>query len=390
MTNRISVLVMCLSDPSGDPRPYRAINLCNEMGADVHAISFPYKKNIPITNHYTLRIPSTATTQKLLRKLLVLFSILLPFTCFINKLNEMRYGILKVQSKLKGKKFDLIIVEDLYLLPFALKIKSNAKIIFDAREYYTEQSSDNLIWRLTERRIRIKLCKNYLSKCDQIITVSPGLADAYKNNFGVECKLIRSAPYYSDIAPTSPNSKIRMIHHGGAMRARKLENMINMFKFLDDRFTLDFCLVGDDVYTRELKELAAPYKQIRFCEPVEFLDIGKMLSTYDIGLYLFEPTSFNALHALPNKFFEFIQSRLMLAIGPSPDMASLLNEYQCGIVSVTFKPEDLAKKLNALSIEKITEYKNNADKAAKELCWENESKKYIDIINTLIKDGAHS
>lgn len=375
---------MCLSDPSGDPRPYRAIKLLQDRGADIYVASFPTKKPLTVSGTFFISRPSSNVINKIQRKISSAIGLILGSITWVNKLNAQRYGFNQIKEQLHAQKFDLIIVEDLYLLSLAEEIKNGAKLIFDAREYYPEQSSDNLLWRYTERFNRIKICRHYLPKCDSILTVSPGLAGAYEKNFGVKCHLVLSVPKYQEALPTVPLDKIRMIHHGGAMRNRKLENMIGLFKFLDQRFELDFYLVGNDDYIRYLETIAKPYPQIRFRRPVEYTNIAEMLTHYDIGLYLLEPTGFNVLHALPNKFFEFIQARLMLAIGPSPDMAALVYQYNCGVVADTFTAKDLAMKLNQLTNKQIYTFKQASHEAAKQLCWEVESQKLTAIVDHLL------
>ena len=195
-----------------------------------------------------------------------------------------------------------------------------------------------------------------------------------------------STPFYFDIKPSiGDGKKIKMVHHGGANPDRKLENMIKMFHTLDERFTLDFYLVGNRRYIKKLKAMAKPFPQIRFLDPVPFKEIIPTINKYDVGLYLLEPTGFNTKYYLPNKFFEYIQARLMLAIGPSYDMKKIVEQYKLGIVSKSFDPSDLAKELNKLSYKDILTYKKNSDLAAKELCFENESKKIILIIEELLK-----
>ena len=56
---------------------------------------------------------------------------------------------------------------------------------------------------------------------------------------------------------------------------------------------------------------------------------------------------------IPNKFFEFIQARLCIAIWPSVEMKNLLNEYNLGLVSVAFNVDELAMLLNNSSIEDL-------------------------------------
>ena len=121
-------------------------------------------------------------------------------------------------------------------------------------------------------------------------------------------------------------------------------------------------------------------KNIHFIEPVPFSDIAKTLNNYDIGIYILKPSSFNTKHALPNKIFEFVQARLAIAIGPSIEMAKIVNDYKLGVISKTFSPKSLAQCISQLTPEKIMEYKNNSDKHAKTLSAEESMTKLRNII----------
>jgi hypothetical protein len=95
-----------------------------------------------------------------------------------------------------------------------------------------------------------------------------------------------------------------------------------------------------------------------------------LASAYDIGLFLLPPNNLSHVYALPNKLFEFIQARLAVAIGPSPEMASLVRHYGCGVVAPTFDPQSLAAELNALDADTIFAFKRASHVAAVELCAE--------------------
>lgn len=380
-----NVLIMCLADPSGNPRPSRMIELCRAQGFTVDLVSYPTKGKLPIRKHFSLNYPSHNFFVKVIRKLIKIASVFLPFEAVSECLNGIRWGKAKILPDLLKEKYDLIILHDALLLPMAFSIKKSAKIILDAREYYPGEIGNNLLWKLLEAPERTRICNKYLKLCDGLMTVSPGLVRRYKDTFGVNMQLVRSTPNLYDTHPKPlVNNAVRMVHHGCANRDRKLENMIDMFAYLDDRFTLDFYLTGSEGYKEELIQYAAHQKNIRFFDPVPFHGILPMLENYDVGLCLFEPTGYNLQYSLPNKFFEFIQARLMLAIGPSPDMAELIQQYGCGIVSGDFKPETMAKTLNALTSDDILQKKNAADIAAKDLCYENESKKIIAMIDTIL------
>ena len=88
---------------------------------------------------------------------------------------------------------------------------------------------------------------------------------------------------------------------------------------------------------------------------------------------------------LPNKFFEFIQARLAIAIGPSPEMARLTKQYNLGIISKNFTPKSMAESLNSLTKEQILQYKENANQAAKILNAEREGEKLFRILEEIAK-----
>lgn len=144
--------------------------------------------------------------------------------------------------------------------------------------------------------------------------------------------------------------------------------MIEMMRHLDHRYTLDLMLVDTDPrYLSRLRDLAAPDSRIRFRPPVPMEEIAATINEYDIGVYLLPPVSFNSRMALPNKFFEFIQARLAVAIGPSPEMERLATRHGFGIVAPSFEPQELAGCISALSAQDIERLKHQADQASHEL-----------------------
>jgi hypothetical protein len=161
--------------------------------------------------------------------------------------------------------------------------------------------------------------------------------------------------------------------------------MIDMMKYLDDRFLLDIMLIEkNSEYLRLLKKKAAPNQRIKFIPPVAMSDISRTINTYDIGLFLLPPTNINYSYALPNKFFEFIQARLAVAIGPSPEMEMYVKQYNCGVVSCNFTPYQLAIELNRLTNDQIDQFKMNSHKAAQELCFETSEQIFLKNVQELL------
>lgn len=384
--DKMKVLVMCLADPSGDPRPLRATELCVSLGFDVSVMGYPARKPLSVCTCFSLPSPSPRLFRKVARRLWGMAGALLPFEQGRIFCEKKRFGLTEAKTKLCGQSFDLLIVEDPQLLPFAFEIKRKGKILFDAREYYPRQNEGELWFDLFERRRRTQLCRDYLTRCDAVVTVSEGLRREFLNEFGVDAKVYRSTPSYVDFPfhPTDPDN-IRMIYHGAANRNRRLENLIDIFSCLDERFSLDLILTRNPGYQQELRQKAAPMKRVAFPEPVPFEEIIPTIGKYDIGFFYCEPTGFNVKHCLPNKLFEFIQARLMIAIGPSPDMTELVKEYGCGVVSKEFSIQSMARTLNSLSVEDIDRHKQRSDRAARELCFEKESEKMAALLDRMLK-----
>ena len=267
-------------------------------------------------------------------------------------------------------------------MPFALSICDKAKILFDAREYYPRQHEDSLIFRFINKPIVSMICKKYLNKCEYLVTVSTGLKSAYLADFGVKMSVLRSVPNYKEMTfKKTTKDKIRMVHHGVANKNRNLENMIKIVQNLDQRFTLDFYLVGNFSQIMKLKKAAAGCERISFLKPVSFEGIIPMLNNYDIGFYYLEPNGFNVTHCLPNKLFEFIQARLAIFLGPSPDMAELVNEFDCGFICEEFSIVSAVNTLNNLTTDQIDRAKVKSDKASKVLCYEKESEKITKLLS---------
>jgi len=377
------ILVISFSDLNHDARVSRQVDFIKDNYL-VTVAAYGGQEN----KGYEL-IPITKTKFTFAHKL---FSSFFLLTRWHGKAYSLLYQLSSIEEALRQKMFDLIIANDVESLPFAFSLKTNAKIIFDAHEYAPRHFEDRLTWRIFFQPFNIHLCKKYIPQVDAMITVGKGLANEYEKNFGVRPTIITNATWYSDIKPSKiVDRKIRLIHHGGSTPSRKLELMIEMMAYLDDRFTLDLMLIVPQLasaktsnYINTLKQLAANDDRIRFLSPLRSNELVSFLNQYDIGVFLLPPVNFNYANTLPNKLFDFIQARLAIAIGPTPEMAEIVNHYDIGVVAENFTAKALADKLSTLTTEKLNGFKLNAEKAAIELTAERNKEKLEEIIGSLL------
>lgn len=375
--NRKNILIVSLSDLENDPRVNRQIRFLAEHSCVtaagfsnpcVEGVNFIHIPTSPLTFMEKIRAVSLLKCRR--------------FEDFYWSRNTIRY----TSHVLEGKTFDLVVANDLIALPLACKVQSKHGVLFDAHEYSPREYEESFKWRFFYGRYNDYMCRTYIPRSADMLTVCESIASAYKANYGANPKVMTNAPPYHELAPSqSVTGLVRMIHHGGAVPSRNLELMIEAMDFLDERFHLDMMLVpSDPQYYSHLQSMAVRNPRVRFVSTVPMRELPRRLNEYDVGLYLLPPSNFNNQCALPNKFFEFIQARLAVAIGPSPEMARLVRRYDCGVVSADFSPQALAESLQGLDADNINRFKERAHLAAKDLCFERDAEVLLETINNLI------
>ncbi len=294
----------------------------------------------------------------------------------------------EVALNLNKNNYDIVISNDIQTLPLSISIVGGkGKVYFDAHEYHLLEFDNNLIWRLFHKPYIKFLCKKYIPKANKFSTVSNVIADTYKKSVGVKPFLLTNAASYIEALPNQVNpNNIKLIHHGASISSRKIELMIEMMKYVDDRYTLDLMLTDLDLkYLNKLKKLGINNTKIRFIPPVSSNMICTFINNYDIGIYILPPTNFNNEHALPNKFFEFIQARLAIIIAPTEEMKWFILKYELGLVSNDFKPKTVATLLNSLTPEQIMKFKINSHNSAFLLSAEENKNIIRNSISELLK-----
>jgi hypothetical protein len=294
-------------------------------------------------------------------------------------------------KELKKRNWDIVVANDIDTLPVAFDVKGNGKVIFDAHEYAPRHFENNRIWKIFFQPFYLHLCQKYIPLVHRMLTVGKGLADEYHKNFGVLPVIITNATKYYEGVPSSVEpDKIKLIHHGIANTSRKLELMIDMMNLLDERFSLDLILMTSDfasaqtkAYIESLKQKATKNGRIKILPAVKSSEVVGTIKQYDMGVFIIPPINFNYANTLPNKLFEFIQARLGIAIGPTPEMAAIVNQYKIGVVSEDFTAENLAKKLNSLSQHDVAAFKINARNAAVVLNAERNEEMFNRLIESL-------
>lgn len=261
-----------------------------------------------------------------------------------------------------------IVVNDLWALPLARSLDPRVPIVFDSHEHWTSESASwSALQQLSMRHAHEWIVDHYVPGTAGMMTVSRGIADAYEQRVGRRPELVTNAPFYLELEPTPVQEPIRLIHVGFADERRRLEDTIEAVRSLGDRFELDLVLARDNEYRRRLEQMVAGDGQCRVLPPVPTAEVIPFANAYDVGVFLLPARFPNQVHVLPNKLFDYIQARLAVAIGPSPEMAAVVAEWDCGVVSQDFTQESFAAALRSLTVAEVQRLKANADQAARVL-----------------------
>jgi hypothetical protein len=282
---------------------------------------------------------------------------------------------------------EAFLANDWETLPIAAKAArmKYIPIVLDLHEYAPLEFENRPKWWV-EKRFITYILKRYVRMANATITVAGLIADRYHKEFGMDPVVIMNAPEKLPEFPSNTSgSAIKLIHHGIASPIRHPELMIETLARCDSRYSLHFMFLKNE-YIDELQRLAqrlAPGR-VTFHDPVPPEDITKTIACYDVGFFLIPPENYNYHTCLPNKFFDFICSGLAVAVGPSPSMAELVNRYGCGIVSSTFRPEDMASVLNNTTSEQWNEMRRAARMAAEHINADTELEKLVKIFHGLL------
>jgi hypothetical protein len=291
-----------------------------------------------------------------------------------------------VLERLRRVKANVVLANDLRALPIALRL--GPPVAFDAHEFAPGQFAGKLWWRLLVAPYASWQCRHYIPQVASMTTVSAGIAGEYKKLTGVSSTVVTNAPAFADLAPTPVHEPVWILHHGGAQPGRGLKEMLRVAQLLDERFTVDFVLAENTPGYREaLMRRARATSNVCFPPARPMHALVEMANEYDIGMFLIPPMNLNQRYVLPNKFFEFIQGRLAIAIGPSQEMARIVQQFGCGIVADDFKPETLAAALNALDDEAIAALKRASDTAARELTAEGNAELVVAAVAEAVLRG---
>lgn len=355
---RPRLLILSYSYLFRDARLLRQINLFSTDFAVTTCGYGPAPEGV-VAHH---EIPSHLTARQLDRTLLVA------------RRYQRAFDRLAITQHVRGLfgtgEFDVILANDVDTVPIAVALEPIGGVHADLHEYATRQHEERWRFRWFIAPYLAYLIRKHVRKADSVTTVGAKLAQQYEEEFGVPCGVVLNAPHRADLPVRPVGDRIRLVHAGGATPAR-LDTMLAAMELVTSDATLDLFLVDSGGgYVEQMRQRYTDHARVTVHDAVPTSELVPTLNAFDVGIHILPPVSFNHRYAMPNKLFDFVQARLGVLTGPSPEMAALVREHSMGFVTSDFSPDAVARQIDALTPEAVQTAKEHSDAAAQFLCAE--------------------
>jgi glycosyltransferase involved in cell wall biosynthesis len=275
---------------------------------------------------------------------------------------------------------------DTLLANYLVSKISKTELVYDSHELFTEVPE--LINRPLVKNFWLKIEKYILPKVKRAYTVSDSIALYYKKKYNSNFKVIRNVPLQIKNSsmgefPFNIENKKIILYQGALNKGRGIELIIDTIKFIENAI---FVIIGNGDIEYNLKkkvEYLNLQNKVKFIAKITPTELKKLTPLADLGISSEENLGLNYNYALPNKLFDYIQAQIPVLVSNLDEMKQIVLKYKVGEIIIDKKPKALAKQIYAILLNGKYYYSQQLKKASKDLCWENEEKKLIEIFEKI-------
>jgi glycosyltransferase involved in cell wall biosynthesis len=297
---------------------------------------------------------------------------------------------------------DMYHAHDLNTLPVAYLAarRNKAKFVYDSHELYLERNKpqpSSRLWKVVLSRLEAFLAR----RADAVLTVNETLGEVLALRYSIPRPfvLLNTPAGFERIAllgkrngilrdelKIPPDAKV-LIYVGSIKSNRGLEEVIQALKYLKG-----CCLVcmgyGDDRYKRILLELAdniGVSDRFFFFGPVPTSQVVPFAAGADLGVAPIANACMSYYYCSPNKLFEYMNAGLPVIASAFPELEKIVLSHEVGLTFDPSDPEDIARAARRIlyNPEKGERMRKNAVRASQLYNWENESRKLVQIYESL-------
>ena len=296
---------------------------------------------------------------------------------------------LRLFFKLLFLKTDLLFANDLdTLLPNYLVSKlKRIPLIYDSHELFTEVPE--LLHSPFKKKIWLSIEKRIIPKLKTCITVNDSIARIYQDKYMVPFHVIRNIPQQiqmnkkvSSLELNIPQDKKIMILQGAGINIdRGAEELLEAMEFVNDAIL--YIIGSGDVWPileKKIKDKKLQDKVV-LIKKIPKEQLMAYTLNADLGISIDKNTNPNYFNSLPNKIFDYLHAGIPILASRLPEIEKIITKYNAGIFIESHDPASIAETINVFFRSSLgEEMKKNALIAARELNWEPERQKYLDIV----------
>ena len=288
------------------------------------------------------------------------------------------------------KNIKIINFHNAITLPLSFFYKNKSKLIYDPHELESETSKKNFITKYIVRIIEF----TFIRYIDHIITVSESIAKWYEHyynikkpsvvlNFPKKKLFLKKKNFFRKKFNLEKNIKIFLYQGILTEEGRGINFLIDIFSKYKPRNSV-IVFMGDGPYSNRIKNYSKRFENIFYHQLIKEKFLPQYTASADYGVHMMENTCLNHEYALPNKFFEYLNSGLPVIVSNLVEMSKFVKKYNCGYV-VAFNEKKFLNQIEVLEIKKLKKFKVYLKKVHCENNWEIQSKKIINIYKNLLK-----
>ncbi len=254
------------------------------------------------------------------------------------KFRFLQYNI--IASRIgKRMQADIYHAVDLDTLQAAVRSAGNRKIVYEARELYTELEALNgrpgttAVWRNLERSL--------IGHADRVITINDSIASELSRRYGIDKPVVirNVAPMPKHQKPKDlhrlfgiPDENKILIYQGVFRRGQGLSYLLAVMTCIENAVLL---LVGNGQIESELRNQVQTLDlqdKVKFAGRIPPDELADYTAGADAGLLLMEDVALNNRLALPQKLFQYLSAGIPQIVSPMPELKAFVENEGTGLV----------------------------------------------------------
>lgn len=362
------IILSVTNDLNYDQRMYRICTSLHQAGYDVTLVGFKRKKSTPLIDrpYRQVRIVGVPESGKMLY---VIYWIKLFFFLLKNKADAL-----------------CAIDLDTILPIYYASVFKKTKRVYDAHEIFTELKE--VVTRPSVKKIWEWMANKYVPKFQTGYTIGEYYTLFFKEKYKTNYQIVRNATVLSPLPDRNAND-IYILYQGAVNEGRCFEQLIPAMQFVDANLII--CGMGN--FYQKAQDLTIRYNvesKVKFEGYIPPEKLKAYTHNAHIGITLFEAENvLSNYYSMANRFFDYMHSGVPQICNAYPEYIKVNQQFEIAYLVEAITPENIAAGINKLLSDNDYHQRlhENALKARKIYCWQEEEKKLLKIYADLFNNN---